>query len=140
MNYTIIGYIEGVVGYRNGYREYDEDVEAVLDIKTFRDDQKAEFLQAWAHQSVNSTYDKFEILLNGIGNDLTDEEYEVYNDLEREMMNEYYQPAKDARAAEIAAKKERDAQAALAQARLIAARQRAEDERQYQLLQRKLGL
>lgn len=138
MNYTIIGHITGSLGYRSYGREPDDDIADVLEIKTFRD--KEAFLKAWAHQLATNKYDDIHILLNGINvDDMTDEEYDAYSELETETRVAYLDAAKQERAKQIAAEKERAANAAVQLAREIAAQQRAEEEKQFEMLKRKLA-
>ena len=140
MNYTIIIYTEGVEAWRNGDRDERFDVEPVFDIQLFRDNRRVEFLRAWADQLANSKHDLCQILLDGIPEDqFTNEEYDVYSELETEMRTKYLQPAKDARAAEIKAEKERRDQAVLEQSRRVADLERAHKERQFEQLRRELG-
>lgn len=139
MNYTLIGYSEATNGYDRYGEGYGE--EGKFEILFFREEEKDKFLRQWAFDEFHSTYDRLEILINGIPTDrMEDAEWDVYEyELEAEM-----KPIKEIirtehEAAEII-RKEAAANAALQKARQIAQQQRAEDERQLKALQRKLGL
>lgn len=138
MNYTIIGHTED-----NSYHDRCGDFisrPGSFETQFFRDDKKAEFLQAWAHAKFHNTYEDLIILLNGIpDSNLEGEEWEQYEDLEREM--EALLPAiQAAHEAAEKARKDAAAEAALAKARLIAQQERARDEQQFEALRRKLGV
>jgi hypothetical protein len=138
MNYTIIGHTEDQ-SYHDRCGDFISKPGS-FETQFFRDDKKSEFLRAWAHAKYHNTYQDLIILLDGIPDGrLEDEEYERYEDLEREMDPLYAEIDAEHKAAE-AAKKEAAAQAALAKARQIAAQERARDEAQLLALQKKLGL
>jgi hypothetical protein len=138
MNYTIIGHTEDQ-SYHDRCGDFISKPGS-FETQFFRDDNKAEFLKAWAHAKYHNTYEELIILLDGIPDGrLEDDEYDRYEDLEREMDPLYAEIHAKHEAAE-AAKKEAAAQAALAKARQIAAEQRARDEAQLLALQKKLGL
>jgi hypothetical protein len=138
MNFTIIGQTDD-----NSYHDRCGDFisrPGTFETMFFRDDKKAEFLRAWAHAKFHVTYENLIILLNGIpDSNLEGEEWEQYEDLEREM--EALLPAIKAEHDEAERiRKEAAANAALEKARQIAAQQRARDLAQLEELQRKLGV
>jgi hypothetical protein len=138
MNYTIIGHTED-----GSYHDRCGDFiskPGEFETQFFRDDKKEEFLRAWAHAKFHNTYEDLIILLNGIPDGrLEDEEYEQYEDLEREMEPFLAIIAAEHEAAE-KIRKDAAAEAALAKARQIAAQERARDEQQFEALRRKLGV
>jgi hypothetical protein len=131
MNYTIIGHTED-----GSYHDRCGDFiskPGEFETQFFRDDKKEEFLRAWAYAKYHNTYEDLIILLNGIPDGkLEDEEYEVYEDLEREMDPLY--------AIIDAEHKEAAANAAVEKARQIAHMERQRDLQQLEALQRKLGV
>jgi hypothetical protein len=138
MNYTIIGYTED-------YSHQDRCGDWIsrpgnFETQFFRDEDKTKFLKAWAHAKFHNTYENLIILLNGIPDgQLNDAEYEAYEDLDRELDPFYAAISAEHDLAE-KLRKDAAAEAALVQARQIAARQRAADEAQLKALQKKLGL
>lgn len=138
MNYTIIGQTED-----NSYHDRCGDFisrPGLFDTQFFRDDKKAEFLRAWAHAKYHNTYENLIILLNGIpDSNLEGEEWEQYEDLEREMDPLYAIIDAEHKEAE-RIRKEEAANTAVAKARKIAAEQHARDLAQLEALQRKLGV
>jgi len=145
MNYTIIGHTADG-SYHDRCGDYISKP-GEFETQFFRDDKKEEFLRAWAHAKYHNTYEDLIILLDGIPDGrLEDEEYDRYEDLERELDAFYpeihaaHEAAEAAKKEAEAAKKEAAAQAALAKARQIAAERRARDEAQLLALQKKLGL
>lgn len=106
----------------------------------FREDKKAEFLREWAHARYYNTYEDLIILVNGAPEDkMESEEYEQFEDLEREMDALYPAIHAEHQAAE-KARKDAAAEAALTKARQIAHMERQRDEQQFEALRRKLGV
>jgi hypothetical protein len=138
MNYTIIGHTADG-SYHDRCGDYISKP-GEFETQFFRDDKKAEFLRAWAHAKYHNTYEDLIILLNGIPDGkLEDEEYEQYEDLEREMDPLYAAIDVEHKEAE-RLRKEVAAEAALAKARQIAHMDRQRDLAQLEALQRKLGV
>jgi hypothetical protein len=138
MNFTIIGHsADG--SYHDRCGDYISKP-GVFETQFFREAQKAEFLKTWAHAKYHNTYEDLIILLDGIPDGrLEDEEYEKYEDLEREM--EALLPVIKAEHDEAERlRKEAAAEAASQKARKLEADQRARDLAQLEALQRKLGL
>jgi hypothetical protein len=138
MNYTIIGQTDD-----NSYHDRCGDYisrPGTFETQFFRDDKKAEFLRAWAHAKYHNTYENLIILLNGIpDSNLEGEEWEQYEDLEREMDPLYAIIDAEHKEAE-RIRKEAAANAALEKARQIAHMERQRDLQQLEALQRKLGV
>jgi hypothetical protein len=138
MNYTIIGHTEDS-SYHDRCGDYISQPGA-FETQFFREDKKAEFLCAWAHARFHNTYEDLLILIDGIPDGfLEDAEYEKYVDLEREMEALLPQLKAEHDEAE-RIRKEAAANAALEQARKLAAQQRARDLAQLEELQRRLGV
>jgi hypothetical protein len=138
MNYTIVGHTEG----NSYYDRYGDFISRAgcFETQFFREDAKAEFLQAWAHAKFHNTYENLIIMVNGVPEDkLEDGEWDAFQDLEREMdalkaiVHAEHEAAEKLR-------KETAANAAVEKARQIAAQQRARDSAQLEELQRKLGV
>jgi hypothetical protein len=138
MNYTLIGHTED-----GSYHDRCGDFiskPGEFETQFFRDDKKAEFLRAWAHAKYHNTYENLIILLNGIPDShLEGEEWDQYEDLEREMEPLYATIDAEHKEAE-RLRKEAAANAAVEKARQIAAQERARDLAQLEALQRKLGV
>jgi hypothetical protein len=138
MNYTIIGHTED-----GSYHDRCGDFiskPGEFETQFFRDDRKAEFLRAWAHAKYHNTYENLIILLNGIPDShLEGEEWEQYEDLEREMDPLYAIIDAEHKEAE-RIRKEAAANAAVEKARQIAHMERQRDLQQLEVLQRKLGV
>jgi hypothetical protein len=138
MNYTIIGHTED-----GSYHDRCGDFiskPGEFETQFFRDDKKAEFLRAWAHAKYHNTYENLIILLNGIPDShLEGEEWEQYEDLEREMDPLYAIIDAEHKEAE-RIRKEAAANAAVEKARQIAHMERQRDLQQLEVLQRKLGV
>lgn len=137
-NFTIIGQSDD-----NSYHDRCGDYisqPGTFELQFFRNEQKAEFLRAWAHAKFHITYENLIIMINGIPEDkLEDDEYYDFQDLEREM--EALLPAIHAEHEEAERlRKEAAAEAALNKARQIAHMERQRDLQQLEALQRKLGM
>lgn len=137
-NFSIIGQTDD-----NSYHDRCGDYiscPGIFEIQFFRNEQKAEFLKAWAHAKFHSTYENLIIMMNGIPEDkLEDDEYYDFQDLEREM--EALLPTIRAEHEEAERiRKEAAAEAALTKARQIAHMERQRDLQQLEALQRKLGV
>ena len=138
MNYTIIGHTADS-SYHDRCGDYISKP-GEFETQFFRDENKAEFLQAWAHAKYHNTYEDLIILLNGIpDNRLEGEEWDQYEDLEREMELLFAIIDAEHKEAE-RLKKEAAAQAALEKARQIAHMERERDLRQLEALKKKLGV
>lgn len=138
MNYTIIGHTEDS-SYHDRCGDFISQP-GTFETQFFRDERKTEFLRAWAHATFHNTYENLIILINGIPEDqMTSDEYEQFDDLDREMRSVLPQIEMEHNEAE-RLRKEAAANAALEKARQIAAQQRARDLAQLEELQRKLGM
>lgn len=138
MNYTIIGHTEDS-SYHDRCGDYISQPGA-FEVQFFREEEKEAFLKAWAHARFHSTYEDLVILVNGVPEDkMTSEEYDAFDDLDRErepfdaIIKAEHEEAERAR-------KEAAANAALEKARQLAAQERARDLAQLEALQRKLGV
>lgn len=146
MNFTIIGHTADS-SYHDRCGDYISR-RGTFETRFFREKQKAEFLKAWAHAKFHNTYKDLLILMNGVPSEsltpdwnsfMTDEEYEQFEDLEREM--EELLPSIKAEHEEAERiRTEEAANAALEKARKLDAEQRARDLAQLEQLQRKLGV
>jgi hypothetical protein len=138
MNYTLIGHTED-----SSY--YDRCGDLVsrpgsFETQFFREEQKPEFLKAWANARFYNTYETLIILMNGIPEDrLEDDEYYAFQDLEREMDALYDEVKAEHEKAE-RIRKEAAASEAAEKARQIAAQERARDLEKLAELKRKLGV
>ncbi len=138
MNYTIIGHTEDS-SYHDRCGDYISQP-GTFETQFFREDKKAEFLRAWAHARFHNTYEDLLILINGIPEDrFEDDEYDAFRALEIEMEALLPQIKAEHDEAE-RIRKEAAANAALEQARKLAAQQRARDLAQLEELQRRLGV
>ena len=138
MNYTIIGHTADG-SYHDRCGDYISKP-GEFETQFFRDDKKEEFLRAWAHAKFHNTYEDLIILLDGIPEGrLEDDEYDKYEDLEREMEPLYAIIDAEHKEAE-RIRKDAAAEAALAKARQIAYMERQRDLQQLEALQRKLGV
>lgn len=138
MNYTLIGHTED----RSYYDRCGDHISKPgnFTVLFFREDDKAAFLKAWANARYHNTYETLIILTNGIPEDqLEDDEYYAFQDLEREMDALFEVIDAEHKEAE-RIRKEAAANAAVEKARQIAAQQRARDLAQLEELQRKLGV
>ena len=138
MNFTIIGHTEDS-SYHDRCGDYISQP-GQFETQFFREEQKEEFLKAWAHARFHSTYENLIILVNGVPEDkMNEEEYDQFDDLGRErepfdaIVKAEHEEAERIR-------KEAAANAALEKARQIAAQERARDLAQLEALQRKLGV
>jgi hypothetical protein len=141
MIYTIIGFKNGYDAWRNRERDYENDKPMECRIKSFRENEREAFMQEWAHEDVFCEYDHFEILLNGINeHDMTDQEWEEFSVLEKAIREQYIPAVRAAKVAAEAEERERRANAAVEQARRLAAQNRENDLRAFNELKRKLNM
>lgn len=109
-------------------------------IKVYHKPDREFFIHAWANALVNESYEDIIIIIDGIPlDDMTDEEYKKFQELEDEMVikqNELHALKMEAEAA----LREANAKAAENMARLLAAHERNRDLEQLEALQKKLGI
>lgn len=138
MNYTIIGHTEDS-SYHNRCGDFVRQPGS-FETGFFREEQKEEFLLAWARAKFSGGYETLLILVNGVPEDrMNDEEYEAFEDLERELEQfEAHVKAEHEEAERL--RKEAAANAALAEAHRLAEIERKRDLQKLEELQRKLGM
>jgi hypothetical protein len=138
MNYTIIGHSAD----SSYYDRCGDHVSQPGKFEThfFREEQRADFLRAWASAVVCNTYEDLIILIDGVPETaMTEAEWETFSALSDEMYD-LQAEVKAERDARIAAAKEAAAQEAVRKAAALARAERERDMQQLAALQRKLGL